>query len=331
MYTFFINSHNIFMEFVRGLHNIKPRHRGCILAIGNFDGFHRGHQSLIEKLNEKKVLYKLPIMVMIFEPQPQEYLSRFITIRLTRLRDKMCYLSTAGVDIVVCITFDHQLASIEPYNFIKKILIYKLGVQFVCVGSDFRFGASRKGDFSLLKKIGKLEGFQVIPVDTYLDGYGQRISSTAVRTALIEDRILDAELLMGHAYCISGKVIHGNELGRLIGFPTANISLQGKKFPVHGVYAVEVYGVSISPLPGIANIGIRPTIHGTTQQQLEVHLLNRSIDLYTYHITVVFLEKIRNEQCFNSVKTLQHQIKNDVMEVHNYFKKIYKNIHGILL
>ncbi|WP_331828431.1 bifunctional riboflavin kinase/FAD synthetase [Candidatus Blochmannia sp. SNP] len=310
------------MEFIRGLHNIKSHHKGCILTIGNFDGFHRGHQALISKLQEERNHLKLPVMVMIFEPQPREYLSNIIAIRLTRLRDKINYLYTAGVDVILCITFNKKFASIEAYNFVKNILIYKLGVQFVYIGDDFRFGAFRKGDFFLLKKISKNEGFKVIRTAAYLDSNGKRISSTAIREALTENRILDAELLLGHSYCISGRVIHGNSLGRKLGFPTANISLQGKRLPIRGVYAVKVYGISNLPLPGIANIGIRPTITGKNQQQLEVHLLNISTNIYTYHIKVVFLAKIRDEQYFTSMETLQHQIKNDIINVRSYFNKI---------
>ncbi|CAD83638.1 riboflavin biosynthesis protein RibF [Candidatus Blochmanniella floridana] len=310
------------MELIRGLHNIKSHHRGCLLAIGNFDGFHRGHQALISQLNKKKINYKRPVMVMIFEPQPKEYFSKIITIRLTRFRDKVQYLFTAGVDIVLCVGFNKKLASIKAYNFVKEILIYKLGVRCVCVGNDFRFGAFRHGDYNFLKTLGKHKGFKVICADTCLDSYGKKISSTLVKTALIENRIVDAEFLMGHSYCISGKVIHGNELGRIIGFPTANISLKGKNLPVHGVYAVKVYGILHFPLPGIANIGTRPTINGVTQHQLEVHILNISTNLYSYYITVVILDKIRNEQCFNSIHKLQRQIKYDIDQVNNYFKKL---------
>lgn len=310
------------MDFIRGLHNIKPHHRGCILTIGNFDGFHRGHQSLISVLNKQKHSCNLPVMVMIFEPQPQEYFSQLITIRLTRLRDKVRYLFTAGVDVILCMKFNEKLASVPAYNFVKKILMYKLGVRYVCVGDDFRFGLFKQGNVDFLKSIGKHEGFQVICADICLDKYGNKISSTAIRIALKENRIIDAELLMGHSYCISGKVIHGDSLGRIIGFPTANISLQGKKLPVHGVYAVEVYGISNVPLPGIANIGIRPTFTtGISQQQLEVHILNMSANLYYYHISVVILAKIRDEKRFYSIKTLKNQIQNDVIKAHSYFKK----------
>lgn len=311
------------MEFVRGLHNIPCHHGECVLAIGNFDGFHLGHQALIRQLKEKACNYNLPVVVMIFEPQPKEFFCKTIAIRLTRLRDKINYLYFAGVDIVLCVTFNQKFASFDAYTFIKCILVRKLRVRFIYLGSDFKFGACRKGDFYFLRKMSKFEGFQVLRIATLSNKNGQKISSTAIRVALIENRILDAELLLGHSYCISGKVVHGDSLGRVMGFPTANISLKGKRFPVHGVYAVEVYGIFSIPLPGIANIGIRPTVSGKYQQQLEVHLLNISINLYTFYIKVVFLKKIRDEQRFNSIKILQCQIINDLIKVRNYFNQKY--------
>lgn len=311
----------VVMEFIRGLHNIQSRHRGCVLAIGNFDGFHLGHQEVIAQLREQGCNSKLPVIVMTFEPQPRECFFKTIAVRLTKLRDKIHYLSVAGVDIVLCIAFNKKFAAFDAYNFIKYVLIYKLGIRFIYIGDDFRFGSCRKGDFFLLDKISKNAGFKVIRTNTIFDKNKRKISSTAIRIALTENRILDAESLLGHSYCISGRVIHGNSLGRIIGFPTVNISLQGKRFPVHGVYAVKVYGISNIPFFGIANIGVRPTISGKNQQQLEVHLLNVSADLYAYYIKVVFLAKIRDERRFTSIQTLQYQIIHDVVKVRNYFNQ----------
>lgn len=307
------------MELVRGLHNIQSYYKGCVLAIGNFDGFHRGHQSLIAQLKETGRYYKLPVVVMIFEPQPQEFFFKKIAVRLTKFRDKVNYLSIAGVDVILCITFNKEFASFNAYDFVKYILMYKLRARFIYVGDDFKFGAYRQGNSCLLDEISENKYFQVVHAVTVLDRNRKKISSTAVRIALIEDRILDAELLLGHSYCISGRVIHGNALGRILGFPTANIFLQGKIFPMHGVYAVEVYGIYNIPLLGIANIGVRPTVSGEYRQQLEVHLLNISKNLYTYYIKVVFLAKIRDEKRFISVKKLKYQIINDVIKVRNYF------------
>lgn len=311
------------MEFVRGLHNIRYRHRECALAIGNFDGFHLGHQELIKELKKKGRDNNVPVVVMIFEPQPKEFFFKKISIRLTRLRDKINYLFFAGVDVVLCITFNKKFASFDAYTFVKYILIYKLRIRFIILGNDFKFGAFRKGDFYFLKKISKYLGFQVLRTTTFLNKNGKKISSTAIRMALIENRILDAELLLGHSYCISGRVMHGDSLGRVLGFPTANIALKGERFPIHGVYAVEVYGVCNMPLPGIANVGVRPTVSGKCQQQLEVHLLNISMNLYALYIKVVFLKKIRDEKYFFSIKALQCQITDDLIKVRSYFNKKY--------
>lgn len=316
------------MELVRGLHNIQFYHKGCVLAIGNFDGFHKGHQSLIAQLKETGRYYKLPVVVMIFEPQPREYFCKKVAVRLTKFRDKVNYLSIAGVDVVLCITFNKKFSSFNAYDFVKYVLIYKLRTRFIYVGNDFQFGAYKQGNPFLLDEISKNKYFKVIHTVTVLDNNKQKISSTAIRIALIENRILDAELLLGHSYCISGRVIHGNALGRILGFPTANIFLQGKIFPVHGVYAVEVYGIYNIPLLGIANIGMRPTVSGEYRQQLEVHLLNISKNLYTYHIKVVFLAKIRDEKSFISIEKLQYQIVNDVVKVRNYFS--HKNYYNIV-
>lgn len=317
------------MELIRGLHNIKPRHKGCMLAIGNFDGFHRGHQQLISKLYAIKNIYKIPLMVMIFEPQPQEYFLKSETVRLTKFRDKIHYLFAAGVDVIICVSFNQKLAGIKAYTFIQKILVHKLRVRSICVGHDFKFGFFREGDCCLLKKMGKLLGFQVIQVDTCLDDNFQKISSTAIKTALLEDRILDAELMLGHVYCISGKVIHGNSLGNAIGFPTINISLQGKSLPIQGVYVVKVYGIFKFSLLGVANIGKRPSIFGSVEQNFEVHLLNVSINLYYRNVTVVILEKIRDEKYFSSLNMLKQQIHNDILKVYDYFKKKYVENNNI--
>lgn len=312
------------MEFIRGIHNLKSRHYRCVLTIGNFDGFHRGHQALIAELQAEGHRLGLPVVVMIFEPQPQEYFAGAqAPARLTQLRDKVKYLSAAGVDIVLCITFNNRFAVISAGAFIKKLLINKLGVRFVCVGDDFHFGAGRQGDFALLQQVGRDAGFEVLSIVTYTEG-GQRVSSTAVREALIQDRILKAERLLGHPYCISGRVVQGDTLGRTIGFPTANVLLKGHQAPVNGVYAVEVYGTTTikGPLLGVANIGTRPTVAGL-RQRLEVHLLDMSMNLYGYHIEVVIRAKVRNEQHFSSLNALKRQITNDVMIARNYFSLKY--------
>lgn len=307
------------MQLIRGIHNLQPRHRGCVLTIGNFDGFHRGHQALLAELQTEGRRRGLPVMIVIFEPHPQEYFSGMAApARLTRLRDKVKYLTAAGVDAILCITFDQHFATLSAREFVWDLLVQKLKVRFIVVGDDFRFGVQRQGDFALLLQVGREAGFEVMSTVTYTEG-GQRISSTAVREALAQDLLVEAEMLLGHPYRISGRVVHGDALGRTIGFPTANVSLKGRQAPINGVYAVEVYGITAKPLPGVANIGTRPTVSGL-HQWLEVHLLNVAMNLYGCHIEVVIRAKMRKEQRFASLDELTRQIANDVVSAYDYFR-----------
>ncbi|VEA71757.1 Riboflavin biosynthesis protein ribF [Serratia rubidaea] len=306
------------MELIRGIHNIRARHHGCVLTIGNFDGVHRGHKALLEQLKQEGQRLGLPVIVMIFEPQPLElFAADKAPARLTRLRDKVKYLAQAGVDYLLCVKFDPRFAAHTAQSFVAELLVQKLGVKFLMVGDDFRFGANRLGDFPLLQKAGAEYGFEVVSTPTFREG-GQRISSTAIRNALRDDDLPLAETLLGHPYSISGRVVHGDELGRTIGFPTANLPLKRLVAPVKGVYAVEVYGLGPQPLPGVANIGTRPTVAGV-RQQLEVHLLDVTMDLYGRHIDVVLRAKLRNEQRFASLDALKQQIANDVVSAREFF------------
>ncbi|WP_380184568.1 bifunctional riboflavin kinase/FAD synthetase [Kalamiella sp. sgz302252] len=306
------------MKFIRGIHNLREQHRGCVLTIGNFDGVHRGHQSLLTRLCEEGRKRNLPVVVMLFEPQPLElFAAEKAPARLTRLREKLRYLSEAGVDAVLCLRFDRRFAALSAQSFVADLLVDKLDVRFLAVGDDFRFGAGRQGDFLLLQKAGADYGFEVMSTQTFCDD-GKRISSTAVRQALAEDDLPLAATLLGHPFSISGRVVHGDALGRTIGFPTANLPLRRYVSPVKGVYAVEVYGLGDRPYPGVANIGTRPTVAGI-RQQLEVHLLDVAIDLYGRHIEVVLCEKIRNEQRFASLDALKEQIAKDVVAARTFF------------
>ncbi|MBD2809450.1 bifunctional riboflavin kinase/FAD synthetase [Xenorhabdus sp. Vera] len=305
------------MELIRGIHNIRSRHHGCVLTIGNFDGVHRGHQALLKHLKQEGQRLGLPTMVMIFEPQPLEvFAADKAPARLTRLRDKIKYLAQNGVDYLLCVKFDKYFASNSPEAFVSKLLVEKLGVKFLAIGDDFRFGKNRLGDFHYLQQAGKQYKFDVASTDSFCDS-GLRISSTAIRQALQSNDLVLAETLLGHPYSISGRVVHGNKLGRTIGFPTANLPLKRLVAPVKGVYAVEVHGLGDTPLPGVANIGNRPTVAGQSQQ-LEVHLIDTQMDLYGHHIDVVLRKKLRDEQRFASLDALKQQIANDVVAARDY-------------
>ena len=306
------------MKLIRGIHNLSQAPHGCVLTIGNFDGVHRGHQALLQGLRAEGKARGLPVVVMIFEPQPLElFAANKAPARLTRLREKLRYLAESGVDYVLCVRFDRRFAALTAQTFISDLLVERLGVQFLAVGDDFRFGAGRQGDFLLLQKAGAEFGFDITSTQTFCHG-GVRISSTAVRQALAEDDLEQAENLLGHPFIISGRVVHGDELGRTIGFPTANLPLRRQVSPVKGVYAVEVMGLGDKPLPGVANIGTRPTVAGS-RQQLEVHVLDVVMDLYGRHIDVVLRKKIRNEQRFASLDELKAQIARDELTAREFF------------
>lgn len=306
------------MELIRGIHNIRPNHHGCVLTIGNFDGVHLGHQALLRQLKREGQRLGLPTMVMIFEPQPLEmFAPEQAPARLTRLRDKCKYLAQAGIDYLLCVKFDTTFATNSAETFISRLLVDKLGVKFLMVGDDFRFGAQRQGDFALLQAAGEKQGFAVANTESFCES-GKRISSTMIRHALRDDNLTLVESLLGRPYSICGRVVHGDALGRTIGFPTANLPMKRLVTPVKGVYAVEVLGLGDKPLPGVANIGIRPTVSGV-RQQLEVHLLDVDMDLYGRHLDVVIREKIRSEQRFASLDALKQQIENDVVAARKYF------------
>jgi len=299
------------MQLVRGLHNLRPQHRGCIATIGNFDGVHRGHQAILARLRERAVELGVPSCVVIFEPQPREFFSpETAPARLARLRDKLQLLAEEGVDRVLCLAFNQRLQSLSAAEFVDRILVDGLGVQHLEVGDDFRFGCDRVGDFEFLQQAGVSQGFTVEAAQTVeLDGL--RVSSTQVRNALAAADFALAERLLGRPFRIAGRVLHGQKLARQLGTPTANVQLKRRRVPLTGVYlvSVDIDGQSWS---GVANIGVRPTVAGDGKAHLEVHLLDFAGDLYDRRLTVVFHQKLREEQRFASLEALKTAINADV-------------------
>ena len=299
------------MQLVRGLHNLRPQHRGCVATIGNFDGVHRGHQAILARLRERAVELDVPSCVVIFEPQPREYFTpETAPARLARLRDKLQLLAEEGVDRVLCLAFNQRLQSLSAAEFVDRILVDGLGVQHLEVGDDFRFGCDRVGDFEFLQHAGITQGFTVEAAQTVeLDGL--RVSSTQVRNALAAADFALAERLLGRPFRIAGRVLHGQKLARQLGTPTANVQLKRRRVPLTGVYLVSV-DIDGQPWPGVANIGVRPTVAGDGKAHLEVHLLDFAGDLYDRRLTVVFHQKLREEQRFASLEALKTAINADV-------------------
>jgi len=308
------------MELIRGLHNIRPRHRGCVATIGAFDGVHLGHQTVFAKLNEKARELNLPSLVITLEPLPREFFApKKAPARVMSFREKYIALKAQGIDRVLRVHFTHELSLVSAEDFISDIFHDKLDIKFMVVGDDLRFGHERRGDFNLLKRMGEELGFGVSDTDTLID-HGERVSSTRIRKALGNADFALAEDLLGRPYSITGKVIYGQQLGRTIGVPTANLQLHRIKAALSGVYAVEV-NLAGKLYPGVANVGTRPTINDSLKAILEVHLLDFKQNIYGKTLEVIFRKKIRDEQKFASLELLKSAIENDIATAKTYFHK----------
>lgn len=304
------------MELIRGQHNLRPRHRGCVATIGNFDGVHLGHQAILRQLAAAQ--RHLPALVITFEPQPQEFFAPDkAPARLTRLREKLLALAALGVGRVLVLKFDRRLAEMPAQRFVEELLLEKLDVRHLVIGDDFRFGRGREGDFALLERAGETYGFRVANTPSY-EVDGARVSSTRVREALGRGELTLAARLLGRRYAICGRVVHGDKRGRILGFPTANVDLRRHAAPLAGVYVVTLQGMAEGPLPGVANVGYRPTIAGG-REHLEVHLFDFAGDLYGRHVQVDFLYHLRAERRFESLEALQRQIGQDVRQARAFF------------
>lgn len=298
------------MQLIRGIHNIRPEHRGCVLTIGNFDGVHLGHQAVLAQVKAQALARGVPATVMTFEPQPQElFQPDKAPARLTNLREKCRALHAQGIDRHIVIEFNRKFANLPAREFIEQVLVARLGVQFLVVGDDFRFGHGREGDFAMLQRAGAELGFQVVDTHSYRQQQ-QRVSSTAIRAALSAGDFGQAASMLGRPYAFEGRVVHGEKKGRTIGFPTANIELKRLHSPLQGVFAVQVETNDGKMHAGVANIGRRPTLNGE-RVQLEVHLFNFAGDLYGQQLRVVPTHFIRAEQKFADFAQLQQQIARD--------------------
>lgn len=305
------------MELIRGIHNIKTSHQGCVLSIGNFDGVHLGHEAVLARLLFEAKRLRVPATVLTFEPQPEELFSgNNAPARLSRLRDKFVHLDKLGLDRLLCVSFTRKFANLSAQNFIDELLIKKLGVKFLVIGDDFHFGYKRQGDFALLKKAGEKYGFEVVDTKSLLQEE-HRISSSRVRDVLATGDLQQAALMLGRKYSITGRVSHGQKLGRTIGVPTANLLLKRQVSPVSGVFVVSVFGIADKIYQGVANIGQRPTVNGV-RQQLEVHIFDFNADLYGVQLEVVLEGKIRDEVRFDSFAQLKNQIDKDIKQARQW-------------
>ena len=311
------------MQLILGLHNLKgiktSLSKGCVLTIGNFDGVHLGHQQVLQAVVEQAKQCSLPSVVMLFEPLPIEYFSpHHAPVRLMNFREKMSALQGSEVDYVLCVRFNRAFSELSAQQFVKTVLVDSLNVSHLVVGDDFRFGQQRLGDFNSLIQSGKQWGFSVTDMPT-LDVAGERVSSTRIRSALAVPDLLQAKALLGKPFCFNGRVIHGQKLGRTLGFRTLNLNPKRIQMPVQGVFAVTVGGIADTPCPGVANIGLRPTVDGM-RPSIEVHLFNWTRDVYGAHVDVTLEKFIRPEQTFNGLDALKAQITLDAEQAKQFFE-----------
>lgn len=306
------------MEIIRGLINLKPRHRGSVVTIGNFDGVHRGHQAILKRVRAKAAELGVPSMLICFEPQPREFFDEFnAPARLTRFREKVELLEEHGLDLVLCLKFDDKTRSMSAARFIE-FLTQDIGVSGLFVGDDFRFGSDRSGDFDQLQDAGREHGFEVTDLHT-LAYEDIRVSSTHIRECLAAGDFETAEKMLGHPYSIIGKVVHGNRMGEKLEAPTANLQLHRYRAPIDGVYAVEVERLN-GTLQGVANVGVRPTLDTKTPVPiLEVHLFDFSKNIYGKCVKVIFRHKIREEKKFDDMDQLKTAIHEDIQRAKDYF------------
>jgi riboflavin kinase/FMN adenylyltransferase len=304
--------------FIRGLHNLQSYNQRSVVTIGSFDGVHLGHQAILQQVTATAAMLGLPSVVMTFEPQPQEYFSgEKAPARLMRLREKIDALLEFGIDRVVCLQFNRVLRTLTSSEFIDQVLVDGLSIKHLIVGDDFRFGCDRSGDFKMLVEFGKSCDFDVQDTKT-LEIDNERVSSTRVREFLQQADFGRASQLLGRPFSIKGRVVYGQQVGRKLGFPTANVQLNRYAAPLTGVYAVlvDIDGVRYQ---GAANVGVRPTVGDLVKPILEVHLLDFSGDLYGQRIEVEFMHKIRDETKFTTLDKLVETIRQDVKQIRAWF------------
>ncbi|HXE23244.1 MAG TPA: bifunctional riboflavin kinase/FAD synthetase [Rhodoferax sp.] len=313
----------------------------CALTIGNFDGLHRGHQAMLALLANEARHRGVPSCVMTFEPHPRDYFAalahkpELAPARVGTLRDKLTELARCGVEQTVVMPFDAPFAGQSPQAFITDVLVRGLGARYVLVGDDFRFGAKRAGDYAMLDGAGAAAGFDVARMNSY-EVHGLRVSSSAVREALGQGRMQDAERLLGRPYSISGHVVHGRKLGRELGCPTLNLRFAHWKPAASGIFAVQVHGLSDQPLPGVANLGIRPSLDPRDvnggRVLLETHCLDWPAALgaeggYGKIIRVELLHKLHDERKYDGLAALKEGMARDCLDARAFFTSMHGQTH----
>lgn len=325
------------MKLSRGLHNLadavthvaagRPRNgpapaaQGCVLTIGNYDGVHLGHQQIISILKQRAAEFGCTATVLVFEPSSKEFIDPAgAPPRLTRWREKFVALASLGVEKLVTLRFDDAMRAMTPETFVERLIVQGLRVRHMVVGDDFRYGSQATGTIDSLRAAGEASGFSVEQIAPFVVE-GVRVSSTAVRERLECGDHAAAARLLGRHYRMTGRVIHGQALGRTLGFPTANLRLMRRKSPLWGVFAVRVFGIDKMPLNAVASLGTRPTVNGT-EPLLEVHVFDFAGNLYGRAIEVEFIAKLRDEERFDSVDSMMVQMQVDAAQARDLLSKV---------
>lgn len=318
------------MRVLRGFHHpdLAP---ACAATIGSFDGVHRGHQAMLALLINEARHRGLPSCVLTFEPHPRDFFaararsagrSADAPARIATLRDKFAELERCGIEQAVLLRFDERLAALTPQAFIEQVLLRGLGVRYVLVGDDFRFGARRAGDYAMLDAAGDALGFDVARMQSY-EVHGQRVSSSTVREALANGDMVRAAALLGRPYSISGHVQHGARLGRELGFPTLNLRLPHPPAAM-GIFVARTHGLAAQALPGVASLGRRPTVDASGRILLEVHCLDWPGELgrdgaYGHVVKVELLHKLHDERIYACLASLREGIAQDSADARAWF------------
>lgn len=286
---------------------------GSVLAIGAFDGLHRGHAALLAKVRERATKHALVAAAVSFEPLPRSYFSPAPLKRLSSVREKLCGFAEAGIEAVLLLRFDAALVAMSAEDFVRDVLVARMGAREIWVGADFRFGHNRVGDVALLEAMQGGGGYEVRVLDAVSNGDGERVSASRVRGALTYGDFAHAAELLGRRFTIGGRVVRGQRMGHQLGYPTANIRLGKRVSPVSGIFAVRVR-VGDKCWPGVASLGVRPTIAGGGEPLLEAHLFDFDGDLYGQRIEVEFVAKLRDEEKFAGLDALRAQMDRDAAE-----------------
>jgi riboflavin kinase/FMN adenylyltransferase len=300
------------MELVRGPRNLRERHLGCVATLGTFDGLHLGHQALIQETLECARRLSRPALMVSFEPMPREFLQPHAPpARLTNFRERWRLLQGSGVDALLLLRFTESLRSMSGAEFLG-LLRERLGLQALVVGYDFRFGREGEASAEFLQSMAPSHGFTVHVVPPVRVS-GERASSSAVRSALAVGELAGAQVLLGRRYAMRGRVVRGQQLGRELGYPTANMRLRRIRIPLGGIFAVRVHGIGDDALPGVASLGTRPTVGGS-EPLLETHVFDFKGDLYGRELEIEFVARIRDELRFDDLDALVAQMHRDARE-----------------